>query len=129
MFQWYRDAGKCYVYLIDVSTHKRQADGNFSWQLAFQKCRWFTRGWTLQELIAPTVVEFFSRDGKCLGDKESLEKEIYDITGIPARALRGSPLLDFSFDERRAWAEKRNTTLEEDKAYSLFGIFDVHIPV
>ncbi|KAK4143612.1 NACHT domain-containing protein [Dichotomopilus funicola] len=129
MFQWYRDAANCYVYLADVSTHQQDITDNPDWKLAFQQSRWFTRGWTLQELIAPTSVEFYSKEGLRLGDKKSLEKEIHHITEIPVRALQGYPLSDFSFDERRAWTEKRNTTLEEDKAYSLFGIFDVHMPV
>ncbi|KAH8748441.1 hypothetical protein F5883DRAFT_721048 [Diaporthe sp. PMI_573] len=129
MFQWYRNAAKCYVYLADVSTYGPDTDGNSHWKLAFRKCKWFTRGWTLQELIAPTIVEFFSKDGERLGDKKSLEQEIHNITGIPLRALQGYPLSDFSFDERKAWTKKRNTTLEEDEAYSLFGIFDVHMPV
>ncbi|KAM7208841.1 truncated HET-R, partial [Rhypophila decipiens] len=129
MFQWYRNAAKCYVYLAEVSTHKRDADGNSKWDLNLRDCRWFTRGWTLQELIAPAIVEFFSKDGERLGDKKSLEKEIHNITGIPRRALQGSPLSDFSVAERMEWIEKRNTKYKEDKAYSLFGIFDVHIPV
>ena len=160
MFDWYRRAAKCYVYLADVSHHQEITDSpdwklvvrqsgcvtrrwafqelntpaiaNFfsqGWKQAFWQSRWFTRGWTLQELIAPTTVEFFSKEGFRLGDKKSLEQEIHNITGIPLRALQGHPLSDFSFDERKAWAEKRNTTLQEDKAYSLFGIFDVHIPV
>ncbi|KAM7183187.1 NACHT domain containing protein [Rhypophila sp. PSN 637] len=127
MFQWYRNAAKCYVYLTEVSRRKR--DGSSKWDLNLQGCRWFTRGWTLQELIAPAIVEFFSKDGEHLGDKKSLEKEIHNITGIPQRALQGSPLSDFSVAERMKWIEKRNTKYEEDKAYSLFGIFDVHIPV
>ncbi|KAK4441872.1 heterokaryon incompatibility protein-domain-containing protein, partial [Podospora aff. communis PSN243] len=127
MFQWYRNAAKCYVYLLEVSTRKRDADGKSKGELSFQNCRWFTRGWTLQELIAPATVEFFSRDGERLGDKESLEREICGITGIPQRALRGSPLSDFSVAERMRWIEKRNTKYEEDKVYSLFGIFDVNM--
>jgi len=128
MFQWYRNAARCYVYLIDVSS-RQDPICSPDWRLAFGQSRWFTRGWTLQELIAPTVVEFFSREGDRLGDKESLEKEIQDRTGIPPRALRGNPLSDFSVAERMAWAKQRETTYEEDKVYSLFGIFDVHIPV
>ena len=127
MFSWYRSAAKCYVYLADVSTHQ-EANGA-DWKPDIRQSRWFARGWTLQELIAPTIVEFFSREGERLGDKKSLEKEIHDRTGIPLRALQGSPLSDFSVDERKAWIEKRETKYEEDKAYSLFGIFDVHIPV
>ncbi|KAK3360107.1 HET-R [Lasiosphaeria hispida] len=127
MFRWYRSAAKCYVYLADVSTCA--PDNESSWESAFQASKWFTRGWTLQELIAPTIVEFFSIKGKRLGDKKSLERQIHKITGIPLGALRGGILSDFSIDERMAWVKERNTTREEDKAYSLFGIFDVHMPL
>ncbi|KAM7209854.1 Heterokaryon incompatibility protein (HET) domain containing protein [Rhypophila decipiens] len=129
MFQWYRNAAKCYVYLAEVSTPKREADGSSKRHLNLRDCRWFTRGWTLQELIAPAIVEFFSKEGERLGDKKSLEKEIHNITGIPRRVLQGSPLSDFSITERMKWIEKRNTKYEEDKVYSLFGIFDVHMPI
>ncbi|WPJ64539.1 hypothetical protein SMAC4_13817 [Sordaria macrospora] len=127
MFYWYRSAVKCYVYLADVSTHQH-GDGP-GWQPAFRKSRWFSRGWTLQELIAPTIVEFFSKEGERLGDKKSLEQEIHSITGIPRKAFQGVPLSDFSVAERMRWIEKRDTTREEDKVYSLFGIFDMHIPI
>ncbi|KAM7215276.1 NACHT domain containing protein [Rhypophila decipiens] len=129
MFQWYRNAAKCYVYLTEVSRRKWDADGSSKWDLNLRGCRWFTRGWTLQELIAPAIVEFFSKEGGRLGDKKSLEKEIHNITGIPRRSLQGSPLSDFSITERMKWIEKRNTKYEEDKVYSLFGIFDVHMPI
>ncbi|KAF2195026.1 HET-domain-containing protein [Zopfia rhizophila CBS 207.26] len=62
MFRWYRNATRCYVYLSDVSTAKRKASGQsseFTWEPAFRESRWFTRGWTLQELLAPGLVEFF----------------------------------------------------------------------
>jgi hypothetical protein len=74
MFSWYRNAAKCYVYLSDVSTQS-DIDESFSrplWKSAFRHSRWFTRAWTLQELIAPNSVEFFSREGERLGDKRSL---------------------------------------------------------
>ena len=130
MFRWYRDAAKCYVYLSDVSVG--DDDNNQSqraWESAFRKCRWFTRGWTLQELLAPASVKFFSREGELLGDKKSLERQIHEITGIPIEALRGSPLSNFSVDERMSWAAKRETKRKEDKAYSLLGIFDVYMPL
>jgi Heterokaryon incompatibility protein (HET) len=120
MFRWYRNAIKCYVYLSDVST---------SWEPAFLASRWFKRGWTLQELLAPTSVEFFSRDDKQLGDKRTLEREIHEITGIAISALQGTPLSHFGVDERLSWAENRQTAREEDKAYSLLGIFDVYMPL
>jgi hypothetical protein len=61
---------------------------------------WFTRGWTLQELIAPSLVAFFSKEGEMLGNKRSLERHIHEITGIPVNALRGGALSDFSITER-----------------------------
>ena len=68
MFRWYRNTAKCYVYLSDISTNDYDRVDPF-----FQKSQWFTRGWTLQELIAPRSVEFFCSNGKRLGDKKSLE--------------------------------------------------------
>ncbi|KAK3363996.1 beta transducin-like protein HET-D2Y [Lasiosphaeria hispida] len=127
MFRWYRNAAKCYVYLTDVSTCQQDADGNPSWELAFRKSRWFTRGWTLQELIAPTVLEFFSEDRKRLGDKTSLAQHIHNTTGIPLGALQAKALSDFSFDVRMSWIKNRSTTREEDKAYCLFGILNVQM--
>jgi hypothetical protein len=132
MFRWYRSAAKCYVYLPDVSSPVidiGDRSDQLLWEMAFQTSRWFTRGWTLQELIAPTSVEFFSKNGELLGDKKSLERHICEITRIPSKALQGSPLAEFSATERMSWAETRQTTREEDMAYSLLGIFDVHMPL
>jgi hypothetical protein len=132
MFRWYHEAVKCYVYLSDVSTDSLDEINQsslLSWEPAFQRSRWFTRGWTLQELIAPSLVEFFSKEGEILGNKRSLERHIHKITGIPVKALRGRSLLEFSITERMLWAEKRETTRKEDKAYSLLGIFGVYMPL
>jgi len=129
MFRWYRDATKCYVHLPDVSRPQNDSvDGsNETWKWTFRKSEWFSRGWTLQELIAPASVDFFSKEGELLGNKASLEQNICEITGIPASALRGSPLSAFSVDERLSWAASRETFRQEDKAYSLLGIFDVNM--
>jgi hypothetical protein len=132
MFRWYQNAAKCYVYLSDVLSLAVDADDEFTqppWEAAFRRSEWFSRGWTLQELIAPISVEFFSEDGERLGNKKSLERHICEITAIPAKALPGDSLSNFSVTERLAWAENRETTREEDKAYSLLGIFGVHIPL
>ncbi|RDL34650.1 uncharacterized protein BP5553_07778 [Venustampulla echinocandica] len=131
MFRWYQDATKCYVYLPDVSRSRSDsADGfNEPWELTFRRSEWFTRGWTLQELIAPASVEFFSKEGELLGNKISLEGYICEATEIPVKALRGSPLRDFSFAERMSWAANRETFRQEDKAYSLLGIFGVSMPL
>jgi hypothetical protein len=134
MFRWYRDADRCYVYMSDVSVigyeqlgeqHQHQPP----WESAFQMSRWFTRGWTLQELLAPASVEFFTREGMPVGDKRSLEQRIHKITGIPVPALQGTPLSQFEVDERFAWAQARETTREEDSAYCLLGIFGVFVPL
>jgi hypothetical protein len=129
MFRWYRNATRCYVYLSDVSG---PVDANKEcnprpWESDFRKSRWFTRGWTLQELLAPASVEFFSQERKRLGDKTCLRQLICEITNLPHSALQGDPLSQFSFQERSRWIQHRQTKLEEDKAYSLLGIFDVYI--
>jgi hypothetical protein len=77
MFRWYRNAARCYVYLSDVSSpafDTNEESNPRPWESDFQKSRWFTRGWTLQELLAPTSVEFFSRERKRFGDKRSLKQ-------------------------------------------------------
>jgi hypothetical protein len=129
MFRWYRNATKCYVYLSDVSTNKNSQLSELPGESAFCRSRWFTRGWTLQELLAPISIEFFSQEGIRLGDKESLQLQIQQITGIPIGVLRGDPISQISIDTRVAWIANRETTKEEDLAYSLFGIFDVHLPL
>ena len=132
MFRWYQNAVKCYVYLSDVSTKKRKASDSsteYAWEPAFRSSKWFTRGWTLQELVAPISVEFFFKDQEFLGDKRRLERQIHEITRIAVLALRGAPLSQFDIEDRLSWAKDRHTTREEDKAYSLFGIFDIQIPV
>jgi hypothetical protein len=91
-----------------------------------------TRGWTLQELLAPLDVEFFSQEGDRFGTKQSLKRQIESITGIPVsvleKATRGD-LTKFTFEEQLSWAANRQTSLEEDNAYCLFGIFDVYLPL
>jgi Heterokaryon incompatibility protein (HET) len=131
MFRWYRDAVKCYVYLPDVSTsaHDDSGENEQAWQSAFRISRWFTRGWTLQELLAPRSVQFFSQEEMLLGDKETLMELIHEITDIPVTALQGTPLAGFQVDERLRWAVKRDTKKKEDKAYCLLGIFNVFIPL
>jgi hypothetical protein len=120
MFRWYHNSARCYVYLPDVST-----SGFANNDPSFQQSRWFTRGWTLQELLASTCVEFYSKSGDRLGNKSSLLKEIAGITGISVQALKGSPLQSFSVEERLSWVRNRETTRDEDMAYSLLGIFDI----
>jgi Heterokaryon incompatibility protein (HET) len=132
MFCWYQNASKCYVYLSDVLTSGHALStlsSSTSWEAAFWGSRWFDRGWTLQELIAPASVEFFSQEGDRLGSKTSLEQQIHEITGIAVEALRGRPLTSFTIEERLSWASHRKTKKKEDEAYSLLGLFNVHMPL
>ena len=125
MFRWYQRAEKCYVYLSDVSAcHYSQSH----WETTFKQSKWFKRGWTLQELLASQSIEFYSHDNVKLGDKHSLEQQIHEATGIPIEALQGKPLYQFTFDERLSWMANRETTIEEDFAYCLLGILNVHMP-
>ncbi|KAI9662986.1 MAG: hypothetical protein M1821_008033 [Bathelium mastoideum] len=131
MFRWYQRAAKCYVYLSDVSIKKRKRYKNSrnGWEPAFRESRWFTRGWTLPELLAPLSIGFFSKEGDRLGDKESLRQLVSEITGIPIPALQGSTLSQYSTEEKFDWAKNRITTLEEDWVYSLLGVFGISMPV
>lgn len=129
MFSWYRNAAKCYVYLSDVSVTEDELTQQELWESAFRNSRWFTRGWTLQELLAPTSVEFFSVEGRRLGDRRSLEVVIHEITGIPYQALRGFDTTKFTMAERLSWAANRQTRRKEDKAYSMLGLCNVFMPL
>lgn len=107
MYKWYQKAQKCYVYLDDVtlepcnSKKARLSD----WESSLRASRWFTRGWTLQELLAPPHVVFFSKEWLCLGTKFELISVLHEITNIPIAALRGQALSEFSVSERLQWAD------------------------
>jgi tetratricopeptide (TPR) repeat protein len=130
MFQWYRNAAQCYVFLSDVSVSSAtDASQRSSWEVSFRNSKWFTRGWTLQELIAPVSVEFFSCEGRRIGDKKSLDQLIHDRTGIPLAALHNCSLDHFSASERSLWAIDRVTTEEEDMVYCLLGLLCISMPI
>jgi tetratricopeptide (TPR) repeat protein len=129
MFQWYKNAARCYVFLSDVSVSTTTEPTQRSdWEASFRTSAWFTRGWTLQELIAPVSVDFFSCEGYRLGDKASLDQLIHKITNIPLAALRNCPLDHFTTSERERWAENRRTTEAEDTVYCLLGILGISMP-
>ena len=96
---------------------------------SFGNCRWFTRGWTLQELLAPNIVEFYTEEWREIGTKESLAPQLSSATDIPVRILRGASLLSCSVAERLSWASTRQTTRVEDQAYCLLGLFGVNMPL
>ncbi|PIL36600.1 hypothetical protein GSI_00289 [Ganoderma sinense ZZ0214-1] len=125
MCNWYRGAQVCYAFLADVpSNEDARAESS-----KFRKSRWFTRGWTLQELIAPRLVVFFSKEWEGLGTKDGLADLIQDITFIDRGVLTHEiALSDESVAERMRWAARRETTRVEDEAYSLLGIFEITMP-
>jgi hypothetical protein len=133
MYMWYQKATICYAYLSDIFSAAlvRNPDwsGIFDVKRRFKHSRWFTRGWTLQELLAPAVLEFYSADWQPFGTKEQLKAEISEITGINPLALSGDPLSNFNVAEKMSWAAERQTTRLEDKAYCLLGIFEVNMPL
>ncbi|KAI1792656.1 heterokaryon incompatibility protein-domain-containing protein, partial [Ganoderma leucocontextum] len=125
MFKWYRDAQICYALLSDVPSDEdvRAKDSKF------RESRWFKRSWTLQELIAPRTVVFFSQDWKGLGTKDALVDLIEEITHIDRGVLTHKmALANESVGERMRWAAEREATRVEDVAYSLLGIFGITMP-
>ncbi|KAI0126366.1 heterokaryon incompatibility protein-domain-containing protein [Xylariales sp. AK1849] len=126
MFIWYEAASVCYAYLSDSTG-------------AYKNCLWFTRGWTLQELIAPGDVKFFDKYWKLFGTREHDAVTISKLTGIDDRLLSRTysnmygPLQDVlrtvSVATRMFWASKRSTTRVEDVAYCLMGIFNINMPL
>ena len=124
MYRWYKNAEVCYAYLADVSV---SVGGTNSPKTKLRESRWFTRGWTLQELLAPRYLIFYDRDWIEVGTKRSLQHAISDATGIDT---------DHLFQPRHAsaaakmsWASSRKTTRPEDIAYCLLGLFEVNMPL
>ncbi|KAI6101064.1 heterokaryon incompatibility protein-domain-containing protein [Pisolithus croceorrhizus] len=130
MYRWYQNAQVCYVYLNDVeSTFPAEQD-----RIKFPKSNgwpeWFMRGWTLQELIAPKTVKFFNKDWKYIDNKCQLASTMKRITGIPHDVLTSGLAEDrLSVAQIMSWAARRVTTREEDRAYSLMGLFRVNMPM
>ncbi|RAL00174.1 ankyrin [Aspergillus ibericus CBS 121593] len=119
MYRWYQKAQVCYVFLADVVSLDD-----------FASSRWFTRGWTLQELIAPTEILFYNKYWKILGTKQGLWQRIEDRTQISPLVLLGPEgLEEITIAQRMSWAANRSTTRSEDRAYSLLGLFDINMPL
>ena len=123
MFQWYRAAKLCYVALEDLPPDIAPEEG-------FSMCRWFTRGWTLQELLAPRTVKFYDMGWNYRGLKLDFISTIARITSVPLWLLKGdTDVADYSVAEKMSWAAGRQTTRVEDIGYCLLGIFDVNMPL
>ncbi|RFU33628.1 hypothetical protein B7463_g2650, partial [Scytalidium lignicola] len=106
MFRWYREAALCYVYLSDVDSSEDPTAEHSS----FFRSRWFTRGWTLQELLAPTEVVFLSSDWVEIGSKKSLLSTVSRIAGIDEKALDEYRWTEYSVAQKMSWAAGRQTT-------------------
>jgi len=136
MYVWYERADVCYAYLADVNSHPPVQEDD----TAFCRSRWFTRGWTLQELIAPRHVVFYSRDWKQIGEKAGVMTTrvwngdgiaiIEKASGIPGKLLSGHWIKeDYSVAQRMSWASRRVCTRVEDMAYCLMGLFNINMPL
>ncbi|TGJ81038.1 hypothetical protein E0Z10_g7717 [Xylaria hypoxylon] len=127
MFKWYQESDVCLVFLPDLKP-SQQPDIEFPRQ--FPKCRWLTRGFTLQELIAPPILSFYDGSWNYRGTKLGWKSLISEVTGIDSTVLHDPEgLASIPVGRRMSWAAKRNTTRQEDLAYCLFGIFDVNMPL
>lgn len=117
MYKWYRGSTVCYAYLYDVSDPSE-----------FIKSYWFLRGWTLQELIAPQVLKFFTRDWRLIGTREELVDPISRHTGINPDILRSARIpREITISQKMVWAKGRETTKVEDRSYSMLGILGISI--
>jgi len=126
MFRWYQEAQVCYAYLSDVPDEQAGCD------VAFGQSLWFTRGWTLQELLAPYSVEFYAADWAPIGSKATRADQIASIAGINLTALK-TDWVDsgesYVAAEKMSWAAHRLVTRPEDMAYCLLGLFDATMPL
>lgn len=124
MFHWYRNSSVCYAHLYNYEI----ADFDVA---ELEKCEWFFRGWTLQELIAPLKVDFYNKDWQRFATKSNRDvcQAISKITKIDNKFLLGSDLDSASIAKRMSWAAKRKSTRTEDTAYSLLGLFDISMPL
>ncbi|KAH8891656.1 HET-domain-containing protein [Thozetella sp. PMI_491] len=138
MFRWYMLSTVCYAYLADVDATPSDTAAVLD---QFHRCRWFTRGWTLQELIAPGNLVFFNKSWNPIGTRDSLKSNIEQISQVPSPILASDAsqkpgsrnplhyLSRVSVSTRLSWAARRQTQRIEDEAYSLMGMFGINMPL
>ena len=148
MFKWYQNCFECYVHLGDVEYSPEEmslmkAWGNEYWSAGcwprleskFGKSSWFSRGWTLQELVAPNKSRtfFFDASWNMICNLPPIVNDVSRVTGIQAKYLTNTsgspPIASASVAKRMSWASRREASREEDMAYCLLGIFDINMPL
>ena len=145
MYKWYENSAVCYVYLSDVEiSPKEMGEANSlreqDWleqqvelRRRFRSSCWFTRGWTLQELLAPDLLTFFDANWKMIGSRGELAQEICLSTKIDTKYLMkyngSTPISSASIAKKMSFASRRVTSREEDMAYCLLGLFDINMPL
>ena len=130
MFAYYNRSTLCIAYLGDVLPHYQNDNGGEVSDKAFGQSRWFTRGWTLQELIAAKRIDFCAQNWSIIGNKDSLRDSLHTITLIDPKVLEYPwRVYNCSIAQRMSWASRRETTRPEDEAYCLMGIFSVNMPL
>lgn len=128
MFEWYSNAEICLTYLWDVDLSARNLRSFESCERRGQKSVWFTRGWTLQELLAPKNMKFYDKAWTLIGNRQTLLNDLYIATNIDKKYLRdGTAFREASVATRMSWMAGRDTTMPEDIAYSMLGILDVNM--
>ena len=131
MYRWYENSAQCYAYLHDVPDRYFPIERNLGrYSLSNGWPEWFSRGWTLQELIAPNNVQFFNKDWQFIDDKRTHSSTLQVITRVPQNILMdGFSLTRPCVAQIISWAADRKTSRVEDKAYSLMGLLDVNMPM
>ena len=119
MYRWYKQSGVCLAFLFDVEKTDPESAA---------ESKWFTRGWTLQELIAPTEVIFYNQKWQLCGTKTSMAFQIRERTGIDEVVLLTGNMDSIPVSRKMFWASSRETQRPEDEAYSLLGIFGINMP-
>jgi len=131
MYRWYGNSRICYAYLHDVHGSSFPTAKDYArYPESKGWPEWFSRGWTLQEMIAPRDVQFFNKDWHPIGDKKTLAPILEDITRVPRDILEeGLSSNRPCIAQIMSWAANRTTTRVEDRAYSLMGLLDVNMPM
>ncbi|KAF2728861.1 HET-domain-containing protein [Polyplosphaeria fusca] len=131
MYHWYQDSNMCFVYLEDGEPLSKDfAQHEKEFRNIISKSRWITRGWTLQELIAPRAIVFSDRYWKVYHLNKPLQNQIVSESAkVPSTALGSGNLGAYSVAQKFSWAASRSTTRIEDEAYCLLGLFDIHMPM